>query len=68
MTLVCQQSSHAWIVDGELKMSVKVGEHSAVTIGGFRSAAPISATSICGDLLETFTVFFHKESREKDWG
>jgi hypothetical protein len=45
-------------------MNVKVGEHSATTIGGFHSAAPISATSICGDIY----LCFGNESREKDWG
>lgn len=39
----------------KLKMSFKVGEQSAVTAGGLHSAAPISATSLCGDLLQTFT-------------
>ena len=49
-------------------MSFKVGDHGATMTGGFYAAASVSATSLCGDLLETFTVFFHKESREKDWG
>ena len=44
-----------WVADGKLKMSFKVGEHGAATIGGFLSAAPVSAPSICGDLLETLT-------------
>ena len=45
----------SWIADGKLKMSFKVGEHCAAMTGGFHSAAPVSATSICGDILETFT-------------
>ena len=44
-----------WIADGKLKMSVKVGEHSAAMTGGFHPEAPVSAASICGDLLEIFT-------------
>ena len=36
-------------------MSVKVGEHSAAMTGGFHPEAPVSAASICGDLLEIFT-------------
>jgi hypothetical protein len=59
-----------WIADGDLKMSVKVSECSADTIGGFPSAAPVSATSICGDCLETFTyVSVRKaEKRVRDSG
>jgi hypothetical protein len=44
-----------WIIDGELKMSVKIGKYSATMIGGFHFATPISATSIGGEFLETFT-------------
>ena len=55
-----------WITDGKLEMSFKVGEHCATMTGGFHSAAPISATSICGDLLETFTwVSVRKAAEEK---
>jgi hypothetical protein len=36
-------------------MSFKVGQHGATMTGGFHSAAPISSTAICGDLLEIFT-------------
>jgi hypothetical protein len=59
-----------WIAEGELKMSVKVGEHSAAMIAGFHYAAPISATSICGDFLKTFTcVLVRKtEKRARDSG
>lgn len=35
-------------------MSFKVDEHSAASAGGFHSAAPLSATCMCGDLLHTF--------------
>ena len=53
-----------WITDGKLEMSFKVGEHCATMTSGFHSAAPISATSICGDIY----LCFGNESREKDWG
>jgi hypothetical protein len=45
----------SWIADGKLKLSFKVGEHGSTMTGGFHSAAPTSATSVCGDLLEAFT-------------
>ena len=54
-----------WIIDGELKMSVKVGEHSATVIGGFHSVALISATFTCGDLLETFTCVLVRKAEKR---
>ena len=56
-----------WGADGKLKMSFKVGEHGAATIGRFHSAAPISATSICGDLLKTFTYVSVRKAEKKGW-
>ena len=41
------------VANGKLKMSVKVGEHGATVTGGYHSAAPVSAATICGNLLET---------------
>ena len=43
-----------WIAVGKMIMSFKIGEHDAPEAGGFHSAAPISATSICRNLLVTF--------------
>ena len=41
---------------GKLKMSFKVSEHGAAAVGGFNSAAPISATPIYGDLETPISV------------
>jgi len=41
-------------------MSFKVGQY-----GGFHCAAPISSTSICGDLLETFTYVSVRKAEER---
>ena len=49
-------------------MSVKVGEHSATTIGGFHSAAPISATFTYRDLLETFNCVLVRRAEERAGG
>jgi hypothetical protein len=57
-----------WITDGKLEMSFKVGEHCATMTSGFHSAAPISATSICGDLLETFTWVSVRKAAEENVG
>jgi hypothetical protein len=49
-------------------MSFKVGEHCAAMIGGFCSVAPVSATAVCGDLLETFTcVSVRKAEKRAGW-
>ena len=53
-----------WIADGKLKMSFKVGEHCATMTGGFHSATPVSATSICRDLLKTFTCVFVRKAEK----
>jgi hypothetical protein len=62
------ESNMLWITNGILKMSVKVGEHSAATIhnGEFHSVAPISAISICGDFLEAFTCVYVRKSEKRD--
>jgi hypothetical protein len=53
-----------WITDGKLRMSFKVSEHSTITTGGFHSAAPLSATFIHRDLLETFTCVSVRKAEE----
>ena len=53
-----------WIADGKLKISFKIGERGATTTGGFHSAAPVSATSICGDLLDILSYILVRK-REK---
>ena len=55
-----------WMADRKLKMSFKVGEHDASMIGGFHSAAPVSATSICRDFLETFTCVLVRIAEKRD--
>jgi hypothetical protein len=51
---------------GELKMSVMVDEHSVTMISRFYSAPPISATSICGEFLETFTCVLVRKEEKRD--
>jgi hypothetical protein len=46
-------------------MSFNVGEHGAAMTGGFHSASPVSVTSICGDLLETFTCVFVRKAEKR---
>jgi hypothetical protein len=53
-----------WIADGKLKISFKIGERGATTTGGFHSAAPVSATCICGDLLDILSYILVRK-REK---
>lgn len=47
-------------------MSFKVGEHGGATAGGFKCETPISATSICGDLLETSTSVSVRKAEERE--
>lgn len=54
-----------WIADGKQKMSFKIGEHSAALAGGFHFAAPMSTTSIWGDLLETLTYVSVRKAEER---
>jgi len=46
-------------------MSFKVFEHSATLAGRFSFAAPMSATSVCGDLLETLTHVSVRKAKER---
>ena len=48
---------------GKLKISFKVGEHGAITIGGFNLAFPMSETSVSGGLLEAVTWVAVKEGK-----
>ena len=45
-------------------MSFKVSEHGTTVTGRFSSAAPISATFICGNLLEIFTCVLVRKAEE----
>jgi hypothetical protein len=46
-------------------MCFKVGEHCATMTGGFHSAAPVSVTFICADLLETFTCVLVRKAEKR---
>jgi hypothetical protein len=50
-----------WIGDGKLKIK----DWPEWGGGGFNSVALISATSICGDLLETFTCISVTEGEQR---
>lgn len=49
-------------------MGFKVGEHGVTMAGEFNSAVSISVTSICGDLLETFTCVLIRKTEERAGG
>ena len=53
------------IIDGKLKMSFKVGEHTATTAGGFNSASPVSATCIYEGFLEAVTCAAVRNTEER---
>lgn len=56
------------IAEGKLEMSFKVGEHGAATAGSFKSATPISATSVYGGLLEAITCVSVRKAEERAVG
>ena len=64
----CSPTFITWMADGKHKMDFSVGMHGDAVAGGFNYAVPISAASICRDLLETFTYVFGKESRRNAEG
>lgn len=56
-----------WVA-GKYKMSFKIVEDDTTATGRHNSAAPISATSIYRDLLETFTSVLVRNENERAGG